>query len=329
MREPAFWRVKDLRARASAPLTRALLTPIAMVYRWAGARRIATTTPHDPGVPVICVGNLTLGGAGKTPVVAALRHKLSQHGRRAASLSRGYGGRIKNPARVDPEMHAAADVGDEPLMLAASGESWIGQDRPAAATAMAAEGVDMIVMDDGHQNPSLAKTLSFIVIDAGDPFGNGLTFPKGPLREFVSVGLARADVIVLMGDGPLPQELRSTRIPVLRASLAPRTELAADRYVAFAGIGRPQKFFDALVDQPTAEIVETIPFGDHHPYTPGDIEYLTTLAAERDAQLITTEKDHVRLPKDVRTSILSFPVTCVFEDETALDALLNSVLDLA
>lgn len=323
MREPYFWSVTDKRSRASAPMTKLLLTPFAMAYHWAGERRIRRTPPEDVGIPVICIGNLTLGGAGKTPITEAVRAYYSAKGLRAASLSRGYRGSIETPYRVDPTQDTAAQVGDEPLMMSALGESWISKDRPAGARAMKAAGVQLIVMDDGHQNPTLKKTLSLVVMDATNPIGNGHVFPKGPLREPAAVGLARADAVVLMGDGPAPAILDGFSRPILRARLVPLAPLPPGRYVAFAGIGRPARFFDALQEQPGVELAEGAPYPDHHMFTSYDLNFLMKLAAERNAQLVTTDKDYVRLPAEMKTKVMRASVKAQFEDEPAFATLLD------
>ena len=210
-------------------------------------------------------------------------------------------------------------------MLARTGEAWIGADRVVAAKAMVADGVEIIIMDDGHQNPTLKKDLSIIVIDGGNPVGNGFVFPKGPLREPVERGLARADAVIVMGDldHPLPQ-LDPLDQPVFSGKLAPRGPAPGGPLVAFAGIGRPQKFFDTLLAV-GAELVEAVPFPDHHSFSDSDLSYLRTLASERGAQLITTEKDYVRLTPQERDSILTFPVDAVF-DVTTLTALLGPLI---
>ena len=220
MRPPHFWSAdRDPQSRAAAPLTRALLTPFSTVYQAITARRIANGPHSKLSAPVICVGNITSGGSGKTPIVQALRQQLLDKGLRAASLSRGYGGRLKGPVAVEAGTHSARDVGDEPLMLAASGESWISRDRHAGGLAMLKAGVDAIIMDDGHQNPQLAKDFSLVVIDSSAPFGNGYVIPKGPLRELPKTGLARADAVILMGDGPVPHAVTASGVNVLRAKL--------------------------------------------------------------------------------------------------------------
>ncbi|MEZ5938101.1 MAG: tetraacyldisaccharide 4'-kinase [Hyphomonadaceae bacterium] len=329
MHEPAFWREKDLRSRASAPLTRLLLTPVAALYSHLGARRIATARPYDAGLPVICVGNLTLGGAGKTPVSEALRERITSLGKRAATLSRGYKGQMEGPLGVAPNSHTATQVGDEPLMLAQRGEAWISKDRVAGADAMKAAGVEVVVMDDGHQNPTLKKTLSIVVVDANDPFGNGLIFPKGPLREPVARGLARADAVVLMGDDRLPEELRNWDGPVLRATLTPIASTPPGIYVAFAGIGRPERFFDSLRATEGVELADAIPFADHHMFSDQDVQYLDRLAAMRGARLITTEKDLMRLSPEVRTRVSASPVAARFAQPEHLDRLLENALHIA
>jgi tetraacyldisaccharide 4'-kinase len=324
MREPHFWRVTDKRSRAAAPMTKLLMTPLSMLYRWTGARRIAQTVPKDAGLPVVCIGNLTLGGAGKTPITAAVRAHYLARGKRAASLSRGYGGSYEGPLRVNPAIHTAKEVGDEPLMLSALGEAWIAKDRVAGALAMNADGVQLVVMDDGHQNPTLKKALSIVVIDASAPFGNGHVFPKGPLREPAEVGLARADAVVLMGDGEVPA-LVDFKGVVLRARLTPLAPLPAGRYVAFAGIGRPERFFDSLQRQTGVELAESVPFPDHHVFEPSDISYVIKLATERDAKLITTDKDHVRLPVDMKSKVMHASVEAKVDDPAAFAALLDRV----
>ena len=326
MHEPHFWRAVDPKSRQAAPLTRMLLTPLAALYSWAGQRRIDKTVPFDPGAPVVCVGNLTLGGAGKTPVSAALRERFAAQGLRAATLSRGYKGKLTGPTRVDPNAHTATDVGDEPLMLAQTGESWIAQDRPAGARAMTADGVEVVILDDGHQNPTLKKARSIVVIDASEPFGNGHVFPKGPLREPVARGLARADAVVLMGDGETPAKVAASGLPVWRARLAPANALEPGGYVAFAGIGRPERFFDALRAREGVTLLDAAPFPDHHAYTGSDESYLRKLASERGARLVTTDKDAVRLSPEFRSEVVRASVRAEFDDPTALDALCSGLV---
>ncbi len=327
MKPPYFWKGGlDPKSREAAPLTRALLTPLAALYGFGVSRKIARARPHHAGLRVICVGNLTVGGVGKTPVVAALRAHLTAQGRRAASLSRGYGGSARGPLRVDATCHSAAAVGDEPLMLAAAGEAWIARARAAGGDAMAADGVEIAIMDDGHQNPSLARDLSLVVIDSHAPFGNGFLLPKGPLRERVGEGLARADAVILMGDCDVPDAVIRSGRPVLRAELRACAAPPGGPIIAFAGIGRPEKFFDSLRAS-GADLRETVSYGDHHVYSRGELAFLHKLAAAHGARLVTTEKDHVRLSSDARGGIAAWPVEAVFEDEAALQSLLEPVLE--
>ena len=330
MRAPRFWdRDIDPRSREAAPLTRLMLTPASMLYASITRRRIANTTAQALDIPVLCIGNLTAGGTGKSPVALAVRDRLSaaHPAKRIATLSRGYGGKLDGPLKVDPGTHTASDVGDEPLMFSMSGEAWIGgSDRAAAGLAMQKDGVDFIIMDDGHQNPGLHKDMSIIVVDSHAVFGNGHVIPKGPLREPVAEGLARAQGIILMGDGERPEELAGTSLPLLRARIVPHLSEITGTYVAFAGIGRPEKFFDTLAES-GATVADAVPFPDHHTYTARDLKYLRDLARERQARLITTTKDHARLLPADRNDITAFEVKVSFENWTALDQLLKPVTD--
>lgn len=327
MREPRFWSGDvDPRSREAAPLLRFLLTPLAWIYAEVTRRKIANAAPLKVRPKIICVGNLTVGGVGKSPVVAALRayfKKTTQY--RVATLSRGYKGNLKGPIRVDPSVHTAEDVGDEPLMLAALGETWIGADRAATGQVMSNDAVDVIIMDDGHQNPGLHKDLSIIVVDAATGFGNGFVIPKGPLREPVAEGLARADAVIVVGAGPLPLQLNNCPVPVFRAKIAPVETPEPKPFVAFAGIGRPEKFFDTLTGL-NVDLKDAVPFPDHHKFTSGDLNYLKRLATDHGATLITTEKDFVRLPHEEKDNIETLPILVQFDREADLDKLLASVI---
>lgn len=324
MRPPEFWRA-DVSGRDSALALRALLTPVSWLYAWATARRIRTTISRHAPVPVICVGNFTVGGAGKTPITRALRAKLGPH---AHTLSRGYGGSVEGPLRVTPDM-SAREVGDEPLLHAADGPAWIARDRFAGAQAAAQAGAHVIIMDDGFQNPSLAKDISIVAVDAEYGVGNGAVFPAGPLRERLSDGLARADAIILMHgaaavDPDANAWLDGFNKPILHARLAAISAPPHGKLIAFAGLARPEKFFDTL-ESFGAELEEAVPFADHHPYTEDDLAYLAQLAEERGARLITTEKDAARLSPDWRARVAVLPVTAQFDDPAALDALLAPI----
>lgn len=324
MRPPEFWKA-DVSGRDSAGMLRALLTPVSWAYAAVAAHRYRTTITRHAPVPVVCIGNLTVGGAGKTPVTRAIRAKLGPH---AHTLSRGYGGRVEGPLRVTPDMDAR-EVGDEPLLHARDGAAWIARDRYAGALAAAQAGAQAIVMDDGFQNASLGKDLSIIAVDPNYGVGNGDVFPAGPLRERLESGLARADALVMVhnvaGEAPVAHDwLANFPKPILNATLRPSGELPHGRLVAFAGLARPEKFFDTL-ESLGAELHEAVPFGDHHVYTEDDLQVLAQISEERSAQLITTEKDAARLSPEWRARVAVLPVTAQFEDEAALDALLQPI----
>ncbi|HUF55522.1 MAG TPA: tetraacyldisaccharide 4'-kinase, partial [Thermohalobaculum sp.] len=289
------------------------------------AARIARARPLRAGIPVVCVGNLTAGGAGKTPVSAWLAARLEAQGLSPHILSRGHGGRREGPHRVDPVGDTAREVGDEPLMLAALAPVWVARDRVAGARAAAAAGAGVVIMDDGFQNPGLAKDVSLLVVDAGQGFGNGRTIPAGPLREPVAAGLARADAVVLIGEERARERLLD-RWPLLRdtemhlARLAPRRtglDLAGEPVVAFAGIGRPEKFFETLRGM-GAEPVACVAFSDHYVYPPEVLRRLLRQARSQGAMLVTTEKDAVRLPAAFRPEVVVVQVALEPEDPDAL-----------
>ena len=321
MRPPEFWRA-DVSGRDAAFALRALLTPVSWAYAAATSHRFRTTISRHAPVPVICAGNFTVGGAGKTPLTRALRAKLGAH---AHTLSRGYGGRAVGPLRVTPDMDAR-EVGDEPLLHARDGAAWVARDRYAGALAAANAGAHVIIMDDGFQNPSLAKDLCIVAVDSSYGVGNGQVFPAGPLRERLNDGLARTDAIVLIGPEVEPHEwLDGFTRPILRAALAPTGPIPQGPLVAFAGLARPEKFFDTL-HASGAELAEGVPFADHHPYADDDLTLLADLAGEYGATLITTEKDAARLSPEWRTRVAVLPVVAEFADNAALDALLAPIV---
>lgn len=319
MRAPAFW--------SGPSLLSDLLMPAGDLHAAAGWLRARLTRPQRAPVPVICVGNLVAGGAGKTPTARALLARLTARGHRPAALLRGYGGRLAGPARVEPGRHDAQAVGDEALLLARAAPTWIARDRVAGARAAAAAGAELIVMDDGFQNPSLTKDLSLLVLDGESGLGNARVMPAGPLREPPGRGFARADALVVLGDDRHGLAARAPGKPVLFARIEPSddTDLAGRRLLAFAGIGRPSKFF-ATLERLGAELVATAEFADHHPFTPGELESLQRRAVQQAATLITTEKDAVRLPAPWRDRVEVLPVALVFARPDRLDALLARVL---
>jgi tetraacyldisaccharide 4'-kinase len=315
MREPEFW------SRPSSLLS-TLLAPLASLYGGIAARRL-NQTGHAAEIPVICVGNYQLGGAGKTPAVLAISELLRSLGENPIVLSRGYRGRLPGPVRVDPQLHRAADVGDEPLMMAAKVPVVVARDRVAGAALACSERASVIVMDDGFQNPSLTKTASLIVIDAARGIGNGHVFPAGPLRAPLHDQLPRTDAIILVGDGVLPSELeqglRARGAPLLRGHLVPDEAavqaLRGKPLLAFAGIGHPPKFFRTL-QEAGLDVAATRAFADHHPYTAQDLTRLRAEAAAQGFQLVTTRKDASRLDDAVGIAVLD--VALRFDDPHTL-----------
>lgn len=326
MRPPGFWSHPPDRPGLRAHM----LAPFAAIWLWESRRRRAQARPFHARVPVICAGNLGAGGAGKTPMVMAIIERLTARGKGVHVLSRGHGGTLRGPLRVDPRAHEASAVGDEPLLLAAIAPVWIGRDRAASARAAVADGAEVLVMDDGFQNPRLHQDLSVVVVDAGAGFGNGRVIPAGPLREPVAAGIARADFVCAIGSSEERGELvrvwpQLETVAMLDGTLAP-LETGMDwrgmRALAFAGIGRPGKFFASL-SALGVEIVAAREFSDHAPYHPRILDRLARDARAAAAQLVTTEKDAARLPRDFLAQVLVLPVRLALEDWTPFDAQLD------
>ena len=320
MRAPGFWRHDGVMAR--------LLSPLAAVYgAGASVSRRMTKTRRAP-IPVVCVGNLVAGGAGKTPVVLSLFERLSARDKTVHFLSRGYGGQEEGPVKVDAERHLAEDVGDEPLLLARHGFCWVARDRQSGAAAAVRSGADVLLMDDGLQNPSLLKDLSLMVVDGGYGFGNGRLLPAGPLRESIEDGLRRVDAVVLLGEDRTGVARQVPEgVDLLHADIVPRDDntVAGKTVYAFAGIGRPEKFFETL-ETVGCRIAATKSFADHHIFNPAEIGMLLDRAAIHEATPVTTEKDWVRLPKEVRDRFATLPIEVRWRDAAALDALLDRIV---
>jgi tetraacyldisaccharide 4'-kinase len=322
MREPAFWH------RPSSWIS-LLLMPLGAIYGLVAGRRLQRQG-FDAGVPVLCIGNYHVGGAGKTPAVLALTRMLRDLGETPVVLSRGYGGRLRGPVRVDPERHIAVDVGDEPLMLARTVAVVVARDRIGGVALARSQGASVILMDDGFQNPAIAKDASLIVIDGDRGLGNGRVFPAGPLRAPLPPQLARTDALIVVGDGnaaaAVAAAIAARGRPVLPAHLraddASVAALDGKRVLAFAGIGDPARFFRTL-HASGIEVVLERAFADHHPFAESEIKTLLAEAKREALTLVTTEKDLARLcsggglpgwAKD----IVPFAVTLELDDATPL-----------
>jgi tetraacyldisaccharide 4'-kinase len=321
MQTPRHW---HLPADRPGPLAR-LLAPLGWLYAAGTARRLRRPG-YAPRVPVVCIGNLVAGGAGKTPTALALAQRLSGRGRAVHIVSRGHGGRLAGPVRVDESLHRAADVGDEPLLLSAFAPVWVARDRAAGVRAAEAAGAGVILLDDGFQNPSVKPSLSLVVVDAGRGFGNGRCIPAGPLREPVETGLARADLLLSIGDDTAQAGFTAAwgaRIPVPRlqgrlSPLATGMDWKGTRVLAFAGIADPERFFATLRAQ-GAEVVRTEALADHAALPETLLRRLEAEASAAGAQLVTTEKDAARLPPAWREKVLTLVVRLEIRDWGPLD----------
>jgi len=331
MKAPGFWQ------RDKGGLYAALLTPFAWAYGAAAWARYMSKKTWKADIPVICIGNIVAGGAGKTPVALAIAKKLIDRKYAVHFLTRGYGGAAGHddqPVRVDPARHSAREVGDEALMLAATAATWVAGDRAAGARTAIDDGAQAVVMDDGFQNPSLAKDFSLLVVDGDFGFGNGQLLPAGPLREPVACGMARAGAVAVIGGGEASRgaiidDIQKMGKAVIRGRLEPdaRTAalLAGKKVAAFAGIGRPEKFFKTLAGL-GCQLTGARAFADHHPFTDEEIESLKALAARSGALLMTTEKDYQRLSGDQRKGVGVLRVSVSWENEADLDRILGKAL---
>lgn len=309
MKAPAFWQEDSIAAT--------LLKPVSCLYAAAAAFRERMVKTRSFSVPVICIGNLTLGGTGKTPLVMLLAEKFRERSLRAHVISRGYGGSLKGPVRVNPSVHRYDQVGDEPLLIASVAPCWVAKERAEGIEAAIAAGAQFILLDDGLQNPTIKKDFSFIVIDGPAGFGNGHVFPAGPLREPVSEGLKRGQAFILIDEDrhQLASQL-AAQAPVFKGFFESEGKviesLKGNNVIAFAGTGRPSKFFNGL-KQMGLQLTACHAFADHHPYTDREIKSLLKQADVEKAKLVTTPKDMVRIPPAYQQSITAVPITLALD----------------
>ena len=321
MRAPRFWWTTPDRPGFWSRL----LAPFGWLYAAGTARRLRHPG-YRPAVPVICVGNLVAGGAGKTPTVIALVERLVARGQVVHIVSRGYGGRLDGPVQV-AATHTAAEVGDEPLLLSAFAPVWVAKDRAAGVRAAEAAGAQVILLDDGLQSPSVVPSLALVVVDAAKGFGNGRCIPAGPLREPVAVGLARADMVLTIGDAAAQDRFDAiwggaVTLPRLKAALEPLQmgmDWQGQPVLAFAGIADPARFFATLRGE-GAKVIRGEALGDHETLSDTLLRRLEAEALAAGAQLVTTEKDAARLPPAWRSKVLTLVVRLQVQDWAALDA---------
>lgn len=326
---PRFWYTQD---RLQDRLTALALSPLGAACGWIARKRFDLHCPVPMEKPVLCVGNLTAGGAGKTPVALALCDIMKEAGYNPHFLTRGYGGTESGPLQVSPNRDTAADVGDEALLLVEKAPTWVARNRPLGAQIAFDTGADLVILDDGFQNPLFHKDFSLIVVDGADGFGNGRVVPAGPLRENIAFGLSRAHAVVILGQdlAGVENEVRrhAPQLPILKASIVPETSnlnLMNKPVFAFAGIGRPEKFKASLVAA-GAKLEGWGSFPDHFPYLEEDLAELLAAAKIMNAIVVTTAKDHARLPSHLKSCIEVFRIRIAWDNAAEILPLIDAAL---
>lgn len=309
MKTPQFWQNKSMVSN--------LLLPIGRLYSLATRLRIALVKPRKISRPVICIGNLTAGGTGKTPVAVSVAKLLQTQGKNPFFVSRGYGGELKG-VLVNNSLHTAAEVGDEPLLLSRQAPVIVNPDRYQGAVKALKSGAELIIMDDGFQNPGLKKDLSFLVFDGGFGIGNGFPVPAGPLREDFRQGLKRADAVIILGEDKQDLYRRIPDLPVFHGKVIPEAvELSNKNAIAFAGIGRPEKFYQSMRDS-GFNLVETIDFPDHHQYSEDELNRLIAKGKKSGAKIFTTSKDFVKIPHYLQKHFQVLEISIKWEEPEKL-----------
>ncbi|MEE3000918.1 MAG: tetraacyldisaccharide 4'-kinase [Pseudomonadota bacterium] len=331
MRTPKFW------YNQKNTIQSFILKPVSWIYGLARELIINHSKTWEAPIPIICVGNLVTGGQGKTPTALSICNALKHNNKIVHFISRGYRGANRGPLLVNPKSNTANEVGDEPLLLSEFAPTWVSANREAGIKRAYAMGAEIIVMDDGFQNPSVKKDLSIIVIDGEVGFGNGNLIPAGPLREEIANGLLRANFVVIIGKDifslkdtltSLVSQTSPMPIKIYKAELKPNTNaslLNNEKVFAFTGIGRPEKFFNTLVDI-GCNIIGKRDFADHHKYTEKEISNLLKIAKKENAKLVTTSKDYVRLNTSQQKNIIALPIKLHWSDSTALDSIIKPLI---
>lgn len=317
MKTPRHWQNKNLLAN--------FLAPLGWLYTYATKLNLAFKKPNQVNRPVICIGNLTAGGSGKTPVAVSIAEIIQNLGKKPFFVSRGYGGTLHNLV-VDTAVHQAQEVGDEPLLLARQAPVVINPNRYEGAKTAIRNGAEVIIMDDGFQNPGLHKDLAFLVFDGNFGYGNGYGIPAGPMREALESGLKRAQAVIIIGEDKHHLKTQITTLPIFEGQIIPHPpKICNFKVIAFAGIGRPEKFYQSLRSC-GFELVETIDFPDHHQYKPAELEAIITKAAQQETEIYTTAKDYVKIPAELQTHFKVLEIAIEWQDREALTTFLQKYL---